>query len=146
MNIKLLILIPTVIALCIGACACSASEQQRKNTTSFSIPPLETTLNDSIKHKSSFGELKGRTDGEISTFQGIPYALAPIANNRWKTSQIHPPIDGILDATDFGFSCVQHMRQGYFADPRPVSEDCLTLNIWASNDTETKKPVIVWIH
>ena len=55
---------------------------------------------------------------------------------------------GTRDATEFGFVCVQPKPQPasiYAWDLRPMSEDCLSLNIWAPADAR-KAPVFFWIH
>jgi para-nitrobenzyl esterase len=62
---------------------------------------------------------------------------APAAN--WKNTR---------DATQFGFVCVQPKPQPasiYAWNPRPMSEDCLTLNVWAPARAR-KAPVFFWIH
>lgn len=80
---------------------------------------------------------------------GIPFATAPTGENRFRPPQpIHsyPPS---LDATSYGPAC----PQTYTPDPSkpwPISEDCLSLNIWspASENREgfSKLPVFFWIH
>src|SRR3546814_11804486 len=48
----------------------------------------------------------------------------------------------------FGPDCVQPSYPAasvYFEPPRPMREDCLTLNIWAPERADGA-PVIVWIH
>jgi para-nitrobenzyl esterase len=59
-----------------------------------------------------------------------------------------PRWPGIKKATQFGPACVQpvtRIASIYTQDLTPVSEDCLTLNIWAPADA-TNAPVFVWIH
>ena len=107
---------------------------------------LHLFSSETIELDTTVGKIKGRTDGEIATFQGIPYAEAPVGDNRWRPAIALQSFDTTLDATKFGSACMQRRRTGYFADPRPVSEDCLTLNIWSTNHIKKAKPVIVWIH
>ena len=59
-----------------------------------------------------------------------------------------PQWKGTRDATQFGPACVQPKpRPGsiYAWDLPPMSEDCLSLNIWAPAEAR-KAPVFVWIH
>jgi para-nitrobenzyl esterase len=55
----------------------------------------------------------------------------------------------VRSATAFGPACVQPKSSGlasvYTADLGPMSEDCLTLNIWAPADAHNA-PVFVWIY
>src|SRR5690606_11989907 len=55
---------------------------------------------------------------------------------------------GVRKAAAFGATCVQPAYPEdsvYFEPQMPMSEDCLTLNVWAPK-VAVKAPVIVWIH
>ena len=135
----------TVLIALFNAIAHAESVDGKQTNREDGIATRPSDLVETIELDTTVGKIKGRTDGEIATFQGIPYAEAPVGDNRWR-----PPITckvcTTLDATKFGSACMQRRRTGYFADPRPVSEDCLTLNIWSTNHIKKAKPVIVWIH
>lgn len=89
---------------------------------------------------TSTGELLGEESGGLRVFKGIPYAEPPIGEARFRAPQSKQPWDGVLDANDFGASCMQ----GYVTF-NETSEDCLTLNVWAHLD-ETPRPVMVWLY
>ena len=95
------------------------------------------------------GTVRGYKDGSVGVFKGIPYAQAPIGELRWKPPVALPRWEGSKLATDFGPACVQpqggpaNIYSG--ADKLPVSEDCLTLNVWQPARAK-KAPVLVWIH
>ena len=97
------------------------------------------------------GMIEGRTEGELRVFKGIPYALPPVGPARWKPPSPMPPWAGVRNAAEFGPACVQRkaLPGSIYAvdadDPPPVSEDCLTLNIWAPADARDA-PVFFWIH
>ncbi len=99
--------------------------------------------------RSSAGALEGRLEGRLKVFRGVPYALAPVGPARWKPPAPIPAWTGVRKATEFGFACFQPARGAanfYALDPMPVmSEDCLTLNIWAPA-TARNAPVFFWIH
>ena len=94
------------------------------------------------------GTVRGAAVGDIRVFKGIPYALPPTGPMRWKPPAPSATWKDTRDATEFGFVCVQPKPQPgsiYSWDPRPMSEDCLTLNIWAPASAR-KAPVFFWIH
>jgi len=99
--------------------------------------------------KTPAGVLEGRTADGVDAFVGIPYAAPPVGNLRWR-----PPVptegwSGTRTAVAFGNDCPQ-VRIPNDATPsdQPMSEDCLTLNVWrpAGSRTDGSLPVMVWIH
>jgi Carboxylesterase type B len=97
---------------------------------------------------SPAGKLEGRSDGAVNTFKGIPYALPPVGQLRWKAPVAMPRWQGVKSAAQFGNACMQPISKIpniYTDDPGPVSEDCLTLNIWAPANAKNA-PVLFWIH
>jgi len=95
------------------------------------------------------GSVQGTLDGAIRTFKGIPYAVPPVGGMRWRPPAPMQPWKGVRQATAFGPACVQPQGKSASvyspAEPLPVSEDCLTLNIWAPANA-TKAPIFFWIH
>lgn len=81
--------------------------------------------------------------GATRVFLGVPYAVAPAGPLRFRPPQRMPPWQGIRAALTFGPACVQ--PPGGFAAPGPQSEDCLSLNVYAANQS-TGAPVMVFIH
>ncbi len=93
-------------------------------------------------------------DPRITSYKGIPYAAAPVGENRWRAPQPCPDWEGDFKA--FRFSPIP-MQAPISADPKnlydrewhvdreiPMGEDCLTLNIWAPADGRKDLPVFVW--
>lgn len=94
------------------------------------------------------GTVRGTSDGDLRVFKGIPYAAPPVGPMRWRPPAALPRWSGERSATSFGAACVQPQGSNatiYAGPPMPVSEDCLTLNIWAPANARNA-PVMVWIH
>src|SRR5262245_34180247 len=94
------------------------------------------------------GKVRGAAVGDIRVFKGIPYALPPTGPLRWKPPLPAADWKDTREATEFGSVCMQAKPQPnsiYAWDPRPMSEECLSLNIWAPAGAR-KAPVFFWIH
>ncbi|MGD0966246.1 MAG: carboxylesterase family protein [Candidatus Acidiferrales bacterium] len=98
--------------------------------------------------KTANGVLEGTVNPAtgIRVFKGVPFALAPVGDLRWKEPQ--PPKDwpGVRKADQFGPRCAQ---QQVFGDmnfrSNGMGEDCLYLNIWTSAKSSTARlPVLVY--
>lgn len=106
----------------------------------------------------------------IASYQGIPFAAAPIGDLRWAAPAAAPTWSDVRPVDQFGTRCMQatDVEGGFFErlidghglsvvksfaikrivgamDPPPVSEDCLYLNVRGSMDAKDA-PVMVWIH
>jgi para-nitrobenzyl esterase len=94
------------------------------------------------------GKVSGTDEAGLRVFKGIPYAVPPVGDLRWKAPVPRPRWTGTRAATDFGPACVQPQAPNatvYSGAPMPVSEDCLTLNVWTPANAKNA-PVMVWIH
>lgn len=94
------------------------------------------------------GTLEGKTVGKVREFKGIPFAQPPVGPLRWKAPQPLPTWQGVRKGQSFGAACIQPRPTAvhiYANPPAKISEDCLTLNIWAPENMKDA-PVIVWIH
>jgi para-nitrobenzyl esterase len=93
------------------------------------------------------GMVDGVQEGAIRAFKGIPYAAAPLGELRWHAPQPAPAWAGVKAADAFSPICPQKGAYPPESPPEPMSEDCLTLNIWTPAATATQKlPVMVWIY
>ncbi|KAJ4191883.1 hypothetical protein NW767_010790 [Fusarium falciforme] len=102
------------------------------------------------------GKIKGlQYDDKAVRYAGVPYALPPTGEHRWRKPRPLPPSyaysgsEGSYDATSFRPPCAQG-AQVHGAAPKSGSEDCLIVNIWTPvkkpEDPNKKWPVMIWIH
>jgi para-nitrobenzyl esterase len=92
------------------------------------------------------GALEGRAQNGIDAFVGIPYVQPPVGALRWRAPQPFPRWSGVRQAATFGSDCPQVRLPGdVTASDQPMSEDCLTLNLWRPVGAKAL-PVMVWIH
>jgi len=123
------------LIFCLAATVCFA-------TPGLSFPGVEAIVD------APAGRLSGTADGAMHIFKGIPYAVPPTGSLRWKPPQPLPRWTGVRPAKDFGPACVQPagaLSSIYSAAPAPMSEDCLSLNIWAPAGAHNA-PVFFWIY
>ena len=94
------------------------------------------------------GSVEGQAEGALNVFKGLAYAQAPTGAGRWAPPRPVQSWLGVRKATAFGPACFQPSGGGksvYTDPPGRMSEDCLSLNIWAPNHARGA-PVLVWIH
>lgn len=92
------------------------------------------------------GALRGSLQDGIVSFKGIPYAAPPVGALRWRPPQPEKPWRGVREADRVGAICEQKYQPAdNGVGPLPISEDCLTLNVFARADAKAE-PVMFWIH
>ena len=112
------------------------------------IVPLALFAASAPQVKTKSGVVEGKEDGAVRAFLGIPYAVPPVGDLRWKPPVTAAKWTGVRKATDFGPHCLQGNVFGdmTFRDPAG-SEDCLSLNVWVpAKPPSAKLPVMVWIY
>jgi para-nitrobenzyl esterase len=99
--------------------------------------------------RTTAGDLRGRWDGELAVFRGVPFSAAPVGELRFAAPRRHPGWTGIRDAGEFGPCATQPASRLEAVMGRvdfKQSEDCLTLSVWAPPACDGPYPVLLWIH
>ncbi|OCH90540.1 alpha/beta-hydrolase [Obba rivulosa] len=120
------------------------------------------------------GTLVGINNASVDEYLGVPYALPPTGHLRFQLPQPNTPYSGTINATAFGPSCPGTASSSSTSSTNassssasslppsisaifdilngvgttgPVSEDCLTLNVFVPSGTtpDAKLPVVAWV-
>ncbi|MFB7716352.1 carboxylesterase/lipase family protein [Nocardia sp. NPDC056100] len=100
--------------------------------------------------ETSLGAVRGRWEGAVAVFRGIPYAEPPVAQRRFAAPVPVRRWDGVRDALEFGPSVPQvghigSVMSSVSGDSGDGSGDCLTVNVWSPDLGGVRLPVMVWI-
>ena len=97
--------------------------------------------------KTRTGVYVGTKESGVLSFNGIPYAKAPVGALRWKAPEKLPDSNRVFEAKHFGASAIQVNYEGNPLSAHRQSEDCLTLNVCTTKPASgEKKPVVVYFH
>lgn len=110
------------------------------------------------KVKTENGWVQGieAADPRITAFKGIPFAVPPVGENRWRAPQPCESWDGVKEAYRFAPIAVQdtpglgddvYCREWHVDPDIAMDEDCLYLNVWTgAKAADEKRPVLVWFY
>jgi para-nitrobenzyl esterase len=114
------------------------------------VPPPQR--DDTTIRRTTTGEVVGFRDRfGARAWQGIPFAAAPVGDNRWRAPQTPAATDTMFEALAVGNLCPQFASTlsgaGEDSSPNAIAgeEDCLYLNVW-SPPNAADLPVMFWIH
>ncbi len=93
---------------------------------------------DAVVVETRTGKWRGRREAGTHIFKGIRYG-ADTAARRFLPPVAPRPWTGVRDALEFGAIAPQ-------GSSRPMSEDCLHLNVWTPALRSGRRPVMVWFH
>ncbi|MFJ3778940.1 carboxylesterase/lipase family protein [Streptomyces sp. NPDC090075] len=100
--------------------------------------------------RTTVGMVRGRTEGGLAVFRGIPYAEPPLGKARFQVPRPVRGWDGVREAYEFGPPAPQDANMGGRGDNGLFSgtgDDWLTVNVWTpAPDPAARRPVMVWIH
>ena len=105
--------------------------------------------------ETNSGKLRGAVKDGIHIFKGIPYGAPTEGAARFKPATKAAPWSGVRDALEFGprafqndnsFALMPELIALFNAEPLPMSENCLVLNVWTPALDGRKRPVMFWCH
>ena len=101
---------------------------------------------DAIIVRTEHGRLRGMRVGKANVFLGVPYALPPLGNLRWRPPVEREPWTGVREATRYASPATQRIPNP--SGMRQASEDCLYLNVFTpvKRNTQNPLPVMVYLH
>ena len=106
-------------------------------------PPVDCGSPSTTVVCTQSGQVQGAVEGTNRAFRGIPFAAPPVGNLRWRPPAAPGSWQGVRNAASFGNPCPQTDYNGGVLG----NEDCLTLNIFATNPpANSKQPVMVFFH
>ncbi|MGH3374975.1 MAG: carboxylesterase/lipase family protein [Actinoallomurus sp.] len=137
-NASAAIAIGSLIGLAIGAPVAAAARSG--GTSADSARPASTLV------ETTNGKVLGASQTGYDEWLGIPYAASPAGKLRWAAPQPAARWTGVRDATRFGHRCAQGSGWDPGYENPTLTEDCLSLNVYAPHETQGRRPVLVWIH
>src|SRR5690625_2734245 len=116
-------------------------------------PPTDThTYKKPVRCKTPWYIAHGIQTDDVVSYLGLPYAQALGPGQRFGRAQRLQAGMSDYDASRYGAIAVQHHHIdfpqffGWLKSDSPMSEDCLTLNVYAPAPTAEKRPVVVYFH
>jgi para-nitrobenzyl esterase len=96
------------------------------------------------------GDVRGRVEGGVASFLGIPYAAPPFGPARLQPPTPVTSWSGVRDAPAFGPTVPKGDYPPQYAPLFPEvvvpGEDCLNLNVWTPDPAASGLAVLVWVH
>jgi para-nitrobenzyl esterase len=105
--------------------------------------------------ETTAGKIRGTLNDGVHIFKGVVYGAPADGSARFKPPTKPAQWSGVRDAIDFGprayqndnsFGLMPELIALFNAEPLPMSENCLVLNVWTPALDGRKRPVMFWCH
>jgi len=99
--------------------------------------------------RTTSGPVRGRKEGTLTVFRGIPFAAPPTGPARFQSPQPPTPWTATRDAYEFGPPPPQEagLQGRSETTPTPDDDNWLTVNVWTPDPTPpTPRAVMVWFY
>jgi para-nitrobenzyl esterase len=105
--------------------------------------------------ETTAGKVRGAINHGVHIFKGVPYGASSADGARFKPPTKPASWSGTRDALQFGprafqnddaFGLMPELLALFNAEPLPMGEDCLVLNVWTPALDGRKRPVMFWCH
>jgi len=102
--------------------------------------------------ETTAGRIRGTSQNGVNAFRGVPYGAPTGGAARFMPPAKPQPWAGVRDTIELGSRCPQSLRSmvpemgDALISNGPMSEDCLTLNLWSPGLKTGQRPVMVWFH
>lgn len=94
--------------------------------------------------RTAQGWVRGVESEGVIAFKGLRYGASTAGRGRFRPPRPPEAWDGVFDASGYGDQAPQ--VRSFLADPGPMSEDCLRINIWTPRADAERRPVMLWFH
>lgn len=97
---------------------------------------------------TAYGKVQGVQAEGAAAYLGVPYGADTGGANRFLPPKPPAAWTGVRAVDKFGARCPQPVLPDNLIkfSKDPISEDCLSLNVWTPKPGAGKRPVMVWLH
>lgn len=94
--------------------------------------------------RTAQGQVRGIAADGVVAFKGLRYGASTAGAGRFRAPRAPESWQGLYEADSYGDQAPQ--VRSMLADPGPMSEDCLRINIWTPRPDGKRRPVMLWFH
>ena len=144
-----LLLVLCVLGSCVLFTACSDKPEEPGEP---SVPAKEADPETTVQVEG--GQIAGYSEDGLYIYKGIPFMAQPVGELRWQDPRPAEAWEGVKDCVEFGANFYQpksaagepYTAEFLIDNDLGISEEGISMNIWAPADLSEAKEVLVYIH